>query len=79
MVTVIIPVLNEGDTIANVVKYALSQPPVTEVIVVDDKSLDETINKAKEAGAKVITSTKLGKGASMKDGLLCAQNEYVLF
>lgn len=79
MVTVIIPVLNEGDTITNVVKYALSQPPVTEVIVVDDKSLDETVSKAKEAGAKVITSTKLGKGASMKDGLLCAQNEYVLF
>jgi glucosyl-3-phosphoglycerate synthase len=46
---------------------------------VDDKSLDDTVKTAREAGAKVITSTKLGKGASMKEGLLCAKNEFVIF
>lgn len=79
MITVIIPVLNEEETISDVVRFAFENKNVSEVIVVDDKSLDNTVKKALQAGAKVITSTKLGKGASMKDGLLCAKNEVVIF
>ena len=45
----------------------------------DDKSHDNTVVEAKNAGAKVITSTKLGKGASMKDGVLYASNEILAF
>ena len=77
MITVIIPALNEEETIASVVTFAKGQPQVTEVIVVDDKSLDKTVSIAQENGAKVITSTKLGKGASMKDGILCATNDII--
>ena len=79
MVTIIIPALNEGETIKSVVEFAQRSAAVTEIIVVDDKSLDDTVKTARDAGAKVITSTKLGKGASMKEGLLCAKNEFVLF
>ncbi len=79
MITVIIPTLNEERTVRGVVEYALRSPHVTEVIVVDDKSLDKTVSIAKEAGAKIITSTKLGKGTSMRDGLLVAQNDIVAF
>jgi glucosyl-3-phosphoglycerate synthase len=79
MITVIIPTLNEEENIASVVNFAKAQPNVTEIIVVDDKSLDRTVAIAQENGAKVITSTKLGKGASMKDGILCATNEIVAF
>ena len=79
MVSVIIPALNEQDTIANVVRFCLSNPHVTEVIVVDDKSIDETVSRAKAAGATVITSTKLGKGTSMKDGILYAKNDVLVF
>ena len=79
MVTIIIPALNEGETIKSVVEFAQRSAVVTEIIVVDDKSLDDTVKTARDAGAKVITSTKLGKGASMKEGLLCAKNEFVLF
>ncbi|NCU02379.1 MAG: HAD-IB family phosphatase [Chitinophagaceae bacterium] len=79
MVTVIIPVLNEAETIESVVKFAWSNEHVSEVIVVDDKSFDDTVNIASAAGAKVITSTKLGKGMSMKDGLLCATNDILVF
>ncbi|MBY0478963.1 MAG: HAD-IB family phosphatase [Chitinophagaceae bacterium] len=79
MVTVIIPVLNEAETIENVIKFALADEHVTEVLVVDDKSLDATVTKAAAAGAKVITSTKLGKGASMKEGMLCASNDILIF
>ncbi len=79
MITVIIPTLNEEVNIASVINFAKTRPNVTEVIVVDDKSLDRTVNIALENGAKVITSTKLGKGASMKDGILCACNEILVF
>jgi len=79
MVSVIIPVLNEQDTIANVVRFCLSFAEVDEVIVVDDKSVDDTVRLAREAGAKVITSTKLGKGTSMKEGISYARNEVIVF
>lgn len=79
MITVIIPTLNEEENIASVVNFAKGQPNVSEVIVVDDKSLDKTVAIAQENGAKVITSTKLGKGASMKDGVLCATNDIIAF
>ena len=79
MITVIIPALNEEATIGLVVSNALQSANVTEVIVVDDKSMDNTITEAREAGAMVITSTKLGKGASMKDGVLVAKNEIIVF
>ncbi len=79
MVTVIIPVLNEAETIESVVKFAFENKHVSEVIVVDDKSFDDTVSIATAAGAKVITSTKLGKGASMKEGMLCASNDILIF
>ncbi|HLP50240.1 MAG TPA: HAD-IB family phosphatase [Chitinophagales bacterium] len=79
MITVIIPTLNEEETIGSVVRFAKSQPGVTEILVVDDKSKDRTVAIAHEHGARVITSTKLGKGVSMKEGILCAGNETVAF
>lgn len=79
MISVIIPALNEEKTIAHVVQLAKGSPHVTEVIVVDDKSLDNTVQEAMNAGATVITSTKLGKGASMKEGVLYATNPILVF
>jgi len=79
MITIIIPLLNEEKTIASVISYCQAKPLVSEIIVVDDKSFDNTVKYAAEAGAKVITSTKIGKGASMKDGMLCAKNEIIVF
>ena len=79
MITVIIPALNEEKTVGSVVKIANNSKLVTEVLVVDDKSIDATVEEARLAGATVITSTKLGKGASMKDGALVAKNEILVF
>ena len=79
MITVIIPALNEEKTVAQVVALVKQSKNVTEVIVVDDKSLDQTVEEAINAGATVITSTKLGKGASMKDGALVAKNDILVF
>jgi glucosyl-3-phosphoglycerate synthase len=71
-VTVVIPVLNESRRIQSVVRLAVASPCVGEVLVIDDGSIDDTPELAKAAGAKVITSTMLGKGASMEDGLHAA-------
>lgn len=79
MISVIIPALNEEKTVGQVVRLAKRSPHVTEVIVVDDKSLDNTIAEAQKEGATVITSTRLGKGASMKDGVLYASNPLIVF
>ena len=79
MISVIIPALNEAKTIKEVIDLLNQSNLVDEIIVVDDKSLDDTVAVSLKAGAKVITGTKLGKGASMKDGLLIAKNEVILF
>ena len=79
MISVIIPALNEGNTISNVVKVCLAEPLVSEVIVVDDKSDDDTVNRAFESGAKVIVSDIRGKGFSMKDGIRKAYNDLIVF
>ena len=78
-VSVIIPVLNESARVASVVRFALRNPLVGEVIVVDDGSIDGTPELAEAAGARVITSTLLGKGASMEDGLLAAKHDTLLY
>lgn len=79
MISVVIPTLNEERTVEGVVASARRSPLVEEVIVIDDKSLDCTIERAKRAGAKVVTSTRLGKGASMRDGLLLSKGDIIVF
>ncbi len=79
MVTVIIPTLNEEKTIRRVIEVAACSPLVSEILVVDDKSFDRTLQEAAMPLAKVYTSTKLGKGASMRDGMLHAKNDVIVY
>src|SRR5687767_137086 len=78
-VSVIVPVLNESETIGSVVQFARRSPLVDEVIVIDDGSIDGTPELARAAGAQVVTSTMLGKGASMEDGMRVARNEVIVY
>lgn len=78
-VTVVIPALNEARRIASVVAYALADPATAEVVVVDDSSIDDTAALASAAGARIVTSSMLGKGPSMYDGMLAAQCEIVAY
>ncbi len=78
-ISVIIPALNEEKTIAKVIETAKSSPDVHEVIVVDDKSADQTVAEAKRAGAQVIESKMLGKGTSMGEGFQAASCDILIY
>lgn len=79
MLTVLIPALNEEKTIRQVVTFCLQSPAVSEVIVIDDRSEDDTVCIAREAGARIIISASRGKGISMKEGVEAAINDLIVF
>lgn len=79
MVTVIIPTLNEQSTISQVISQIQKENCVSEILVIDDKSLDETIKNARSDKVKIYTSTKLGKGTSMREGMLLAKNDVLAY
>jgi glucosyl-3-phosphoglycerate synthase len=79
MISVIIPALNEEKTIGKVVESCRNAKGVNEVIVVDDSSTDNTAAIATAQGAKVLISKKMGKGISMKEGLMEATNDIIVF
>ena len=79
MITVIIPALNQEKTIRKVIQQARRNEGVDEIIVVDDLSVDNTVAEAKKEDVKVITSTNVGKGDSMREGMMMAKNEILVF
>jgi glucosyl-3-phosphoglycerate synthase len=79
MITVIIPALNEEKTIRQVILQAKRNKGVDEIIVVDDMSTDNTVAEAGKENVKVITSTHVGKGESMREGMMMAKNEILVF
>ncbi|MGF1579413.1 MAG: glycosyltransferase [Gemmataceae bacterium] len=79
MIAVIIPVVNQSETVGPLVRWAMSHDHVEEVIVVDAGSMDGTPGIAREAGARVVTSTFQGKGASIRDGLSAVKSKVLVF
>ena len=64
---IVIPAHNEAERIGLVIKSA--QRYVTNIIVIDDGSHDNTAQQAREAGAIVLQhKVNLGKGAALKTG-----------
>jgi HAD superfamily phosphoserine phosphatase-like hydrolase len=79
MITVIIPAFNEEKTIRQVIRQAKRNEEVNEIIVVDDMSTDNTVAEAGKENVKVITPTHVGKGESMREGMMMAKNEILVF
>lgn len=68
--TVIIPALNEQESIGQVI--ASIPPWVARVIVVDNSSTDATAQRARQAGAVVITEPRRGYGQACLSGCAAA-------
>ncbi len=66
-IKVIIPAFNEADSIANVI--AEIPKSVSEIIVVNNHSTDNTVRNAKNAGATVLTETRKGYGYACLCGI----------
>ena len=86
-ISVVIPAYNEeerlGKTLKRVLSYLEKKKYDYEVIVVDDGSKDNTVGVAKSfAGKKLrlLKNTKnMGKGASVRKGMLAAKKKFALF
>ncbi|OGD14452.1 MAG: hypothetical protein A2W20_06065 [Candidatus Aminicenantes bacterium RBG_16_66_30] len=87
--SVVIPTFNKeariAATLEAVVSYLAGKPFSSEIVVVDDGSTDRTADTARRAlagcaGAKVLSrGFNLGKGASVREGVMAAAGEIVLF
>jgi len=69
MISVIIPALNEEEPIAAVVRDCLTTGLPREVIVVDNGSTDRTMERARAAGAKVVSEPRPGYGRACAAGI----------
>lgn len=92
-VDVILPALNEADTVGSIVAAVRqdlmtgSDPLVDDLVVVDTHSTDETAARAAAAGARVVTSAEVlpdlpmerGKGEAMWRGLAATSGDIVVF
>ena len=80
-IVVIIPVLNEEATIADVI-YQLQREGLTRICVVDNGSSDRTATVAAEAGANVIVEPRRGYGQACWSGMqaqMVREADWVLF
>jgi rSAM/selenodomain-associated transferase 2 len=74
-VSVIIPVLNEAESIAATVASANN----AEIIVVDGGSADDTVQIAQDLGVKVLLSNTANRAQQMNAGAQIATGEILLF
>ncbi|MDH3674060.1 MAG: glycosyltransferase family 2 protein [Anaerolineae bacterium] len=77
-VSVIIPVLNEEDSIAAVLGHI---PPqlAAEVLVVDNGCTDNTIPIARSLGARIVVAQERGYGAACYAGTLAAKGNILVY
>lgn len=79
-VSVIVPAFNEEETVANVVSVIKELSYVSEIIVVDDGSTDNTKEVAEKAGARLIShKVNQGKGAALTTGYMNTSCDIIAF
>src|SRR5262245_22918319 len=81
-VTVLMPCLNEAETLAVCIRKALSSIRhlnlAGEVVIADNGSTDGSQRIAREEGARVVSVPTRGYGAALYYGLLHARGHYVI-
>ena len=77
--SVVIPAFNEASGIAGVVEGVREAGPWHEILVIDDGSTDDTAERARAAGARVVRQPyNKGLGAAIKRGIRTADGTHVL-
>jgi glycosyltransferase involved in cell wall biosynthesis len=80
--SVVIPCLNEAETVAICVTKAVtwieSRGVLGEVIVSDNGSTDGSIDLARDSGARIIHATGKGYGMALMQGITAAKGKYVI-
>jgi hypothetical protein len=81
-VTVVMPCLNEADTLATCIRKARTAMENTgivgEVLVADNGSSDDSVAIARSAGARVVLVTEKGYGAALMGGITAARGRFVI-
>lgn len=77
-VSVIIPTLNESETIALCVRSA-SAAGASEIIIADGGSEDDTVENARRAGATHVVVSNPGRGTQLHAGANVASCDWLLF
>jgi dolichol-phosphate hexosyltransferase len=76
-VTVVIPTLNEEQTLPDVIEGV--RPYADEILVVDGHSTDRTREVAEAAGVRVILDNRKGKGAALRHVINFVTTEITVF
>jgi glycosyltransferase involved in cell wall biosynthesis len=77
--SVIVPAFNEGASIGPLITELRAAAEWHEILVVDDGSRDETAERARAAGARVIPHPyNKGNGAAVKTGIRHAAGQFIL-
>jgi len=80
--TILMPCLNEGETLATCVAKArayLERSGVAgEVLVADNGSSDDSVGIAERAGARVVREQRKGYGSALRAGIAAAHGRYII-
>jgi len=78
--SIILPCLNEAQSLKKLIPTLKQNYADAEIIVVDDGSTDESASIARQAGAKVISHPySMGNGAAIKSGARAASGDIFIF
>ncbi len=76
-VCVLIPTLNEEDAIAEVIGE-FREMGFEEILVIDGHSRDRTVERARDAGARVVIQSGKGKGQALKEAFNLIESDYIV-
>jgi len=79
MLSIILPTLNEEDGIVETLSQINELNIDKEVLVVDGRSTDNTVENAKRLGAKIVIEKRMGKGIAMATGVKNSKGDFIAF
>ncbi len=81
-VTVVMPCLNEAETLRSCIEKALTgirdAGALGEVVIADNGSTDGSPEIARAAGARVVIATERGYGSALMAGIAAARGKYII-